>query len=152
MGMSDKFWMNKAYEQALLAQEEGEVPVGAVLVSQDNKLLGEGRNAMEHSHDPTAHAEICALRQASLACNNHRLIHSTLYVTLEPCVMCAGALVHARVKRLVFATRDFKAGAAGSVFNLLHGYPLNHKVLIDEGIMQHTCANLLSDFFKQQRD
>jgi tRNA(adenine34) deaminase len=152
MGMSDKFWMNKAYEQALLAQEEGEVPVGAVLVSQDSKLLGEGRNAMVHSYDPTAHAEIRALRQASLVSKNHRLLNSTLYVTLEPCIMCAGALVHARVKRLVFATRDFKAGAAGSIFNLLRGYPLNHKVLIDEGIMQHACANLLSDFFKQQRD
>lgn len=151
MGMNDLFWMNKAYEQALLAQAEGEVPVGAVLVSDDNQLLGLGRNAVEHSHDPTDHAEIRALRQASTALHNHRLVSSTLYVTLEPCVMCAGAIVHARIKRLVFATRDFKAGAAGSVFNLLQGYPLNHKVVIDEGVMQQTCADLLTSFFKKQR-
>lgn len=149
--MNDHYWMNKAYEQALIAQEEGEVPVGAVLVSHDNQLLGTGRNALEHSHDPTDHAEICALRQASLVLNNHRLLNTTLYVTLEPCVMCAGAIVHARVKRLVFATRDFKAGAAGSVFNVLQGYPLNHKVLIDEGIMQERCSSLLREFFKRSR-
>lgn len=150
--MSDQSWMDVAYEQALFAQEEGEVPVGAVLVSHDNQLLGLGRNTIQQSRDPTDHAEIRAIRQASLALNNHRLLDSTLYVTLEPCVMCAGAIVHARIKRLVFATRDFKAGAAGSVFNLLQGHPLNHKVLIDEGVMQHKCATLLSDFFKQRRD
>lgn len=149
--MNDLFWMNKAYEQALLAQDEGEVPVGAVLVSCNNTLLGSGRNALEQSHDPTDHAEIRALRHASSTIKNHRLLNTTLYVTLEPCVMCAGALVHARIKRLVFATRDFKAGAAGSVYNLLQGPPLNHKVLIDEGIMQQPCALLLSSFFKQRR-
>ncbi len=145
--MNDLFWMQQAYEQALLAEQEGEVPVGAVLVSKENQLIGLGRNALQQSHDPTDHAEIRALRQASLTLANHRLLDSTLYVTLEPCVMCAGALVHARVKRLVFATRDFKAGAAGSVYNVVQGYPLNHKVLVDEGIMQEQCASLLQEFF-----
>ena len=149
--MSDLFWMRQAYQQALLAQKEGEVPVGAVLVSSDHQILGIGRNAVQHSHDPSDHAEIRAIRAASSRLKNHRLLDSTLYVTLEPCIMCAGAMVHARVKRIVFATRDFKAGAAGSIFNLLQGYPLNHQVQIDEGIMQHQCALLLTDFFKQRR-
>ncbi len=149
--MNDLFWMKQAYEQAALAKKEGEVPVGAVLVSKENQLIGLGRNAIQHHHDPTDHAEIRALRQASLNLNNHRLLDSTLYVTLEPCVMCAGALVHARVKRLVFATRDFKTGAAGSVYNILQGYPLNHQVLIDEGVMERECATLLQEFFKECR-
>lgn len=151
MGMNDRFWMKQAYEQAILAGQEGEVPVGAVLVDKENQLIGIGRNALQKSHDPTDHAEIRALRDASAKLKNHRLLDSTLYVTLEPCTMCAGAIVHARVKRLVFATRDFKAGAAGSVYNLLQGYPLNHKVMIDEGIMQEECASLLHDFFKMRR-
>lgn len=149
--MSDLYWMSQAYKQALLAQSEGEVPVGAVLISEENQLLGMGRNAVQKTHDPSAHAELQAIRQASLALQNHRLLNATLYVTLEPCAMCAGAIVHARIKRLVYATRDFKAGAAGSVFNLLQGYPLNHKVQIDEGIMQHECALILSEFFKLRR-
>ena len=149
--MNDQYWMQKAYEQAVLAQTEGEIPIGAVLVSKENKLLGSGRNAVQHSHDPSDHAEVKAMRQASQHLKNHRLLDSTLYVTLEPCSMCAGLIVHARIKRLVFATRDFKAGAAGSVYNLLQGYPLNHKVQIDEGIMQVECALLLSDFFKARR-
>lgn len=151
MGMNDKIWMQLAYEQALLALEGGEVPVGAVLVSKTNELLGVGRNSLQHSHDPSDHAEIKAIRQASQKLNNHRLLDTTLFVTLEPCVMCAGLIVHARIKRLVFATRDFKAGAAGSVFNLLQGQPLNHKVLIDEGIMQQECSDLISGFFKSRR-
>jgi tRNA(adenine34) deaminase len=150
--MNDHFWMNQAYLQALRAQDEGEVPVGAVLVSQDHQIIGIGRNTLEHSHDPTDHAEIRALRQASSLLKNHRLLDSTLYVTLEPCVMCAGALVHARIKRVVFASRDFKAGAAGSVFNLLQGHPLNHTVQIDEGPMEEVCSTLLTNFFKSRRD
>lgn len=149
--MNDRYWMQKAYEQALLAKAEGEVPVGAVLVSSTNTLLSSGRNSLEKSHDPTDHAEIKAIRQASQYLNNHRLLDTTLYVTLEPCAMCAGLIVHARIKRLVFATRDFKAGAAGSVLNLLQGYPLNHKVIIDEGTMQHECSTLLTDFFRSCR-
>ncbi|MFI4919171.1 MAG: tRNA adenosine(34) deaminase TadA [Legionellales bacterium] len=149
--MNDFFWMQQAYEQALLARSEGEVPVGAVLVGKDNQLLGMGRNAIQSSHDPSGHAEIIAIRQAAQAVKNHRLLGSTLYVTLEPCIMCAGLMVHARIHRLVFASRDFKAGAAGSLFNVLQGHPLNHKVLVDEGIMQEQCSTLLSDFFKTCR-
>ncbi len=149
--MNDRYWMQQAYQQALLAQLEGEVPVGAVLVSKDNELLGIGRNTLQNHHDPSEHAEINAIRQASQTVKNHRLLETTLYVTLEPCVMCAGLIVHARIRRLVFATRDFKTGAAGSVFNLLQGYPLNHKVIIDEGMMQQECSQLLTDFFKNCR-
>ena len=149
--MSDRFWMEKAFEQALIAQNEGEVPVGAVLVSKDQHLLGVGRNFMQQSHDPSDHAEFQAIRQASQVLKNHRLLETTLYVTLEPCVMCAGLIVQSRIKRLVFATRDFKAGAAGSVYNLLQGYPLNHAVQIDEGIMQQECSELLSRFFNGLR-
>lgn len=146
--MNDKYWMQMAFEQALLAQKQGEVPVGAVLVSVKNQLIAVGRNAIETEHDPSAHAEMVAIRNGAQALNNHRLGESTLYVTLEPCPMCAGLIVHARIKRLVFATRDFKSGAAGSVFNLLQGFPLNHKVQIDEGVMQQECSSLLSGFFR----
>ncbi|WP_454782487.1 tRNA adenosine(34) deaminase TadA [Legionella sp. WA2022007384] len=146
--MNDHYWMQKAYEQAILAQADGEIPVGAVLVSKDNQLISSGRNSIQKSHDPSDHAEVCAIRYASQQLKNHRLLDTTLYVTLEPCAMCAGLIVHARIKRLVFATRDFKAGAAGSVYNLLQGYPLNHKVQIDEGIMQAECSLLLTDFFQ----
>ncbi|TAL59129.1 MAG: tRNA adenosine(34) deaminase TadA [Legionella sp.] len=149
--MNDKQWMQLAYEQALIAQEEGEVPIGAVVVSQDQQLLGVGRNSSLITHDPSAHAEFNAIRQAAQALRNHRLLNTTLYVTLEPCTMCAGLLVHARIHRLVFATRDFKAGAAGSIYNLLQGYPLNHKVIVDEGPLQQECADLLSHFFESRR-
>ena len=149
--MNDHHWMQRAYQEALVAAQEGEVPVGAVLVSSNQELLGIGRNTVQHTHDPSGHAEFNAIRDASNRIQNHRLLDTTLYVTLEPCVMCAGLLVHARIKRLVFASRDFKTGAAGSVFNVLKGYPLNHKVIIDEGIMEHECSALLSDFFRSLR-
>lgn len=151
MKKDDLFWMQQAYAQALNAEEQGEVPIGAVLVGADNCLLGAGYNQTIKLHDPSAHAEIVAIRQACQGIGNHRLSDSTLYVTLEPCVMCAGAIIQARLLRIVFATRDFKAGSAGSVYNLLQGYPLNHRVQIDEGIMQHECETLLSDFFKARR-
>lgn len=149
--MSDRHWMQQAYQQAILAQSAGEVPVGAVLINQNNELIGVGRNTLQNSYDPSGHAEINAIRQASQLVKNHRLLDTTLYVTLEPCAMCSGLIVHTRIKRLVYATRDLKAGAAGSVFNLLQGYPLNHKVVIDEGIMQQECSALLTDFFKACR-
>ncbi|ASQ46091.1 tRNA-specific adenosine deaminase [Legionella clemsonensis] len=151
MGIKDFFWMTEAYNLALKAKDQGEIPVGAVLVAENNQLLGRGWNQVLQKHDPCAHAELIALREAARQLQNYRLLNTTLYVTLEPCAMCAGALVHARVKRVVFATRDFKAGAAGSVYNLLQGYPLNHRVIIDEGIMQQECALLLTDFFKAKR-
>lgn len=140
--------MGLAFELALQAKTEGEVPVGAVLVSVDNQLLGRGWNQVIQKRDPSAHAELIAIREAARTLQNHRLLNTKLYVTLEPCPMCAGALVHARLARLIFATRDFKTGAAGSVYNLLQGYPLNHRVQIDEGIMQEECARLLTDFFR----
>ncbi|KTD36117.1 tRNA-specific adenosine deaminase [Legionella nautarum] len=149
--MSHQFWMRQAFELALKAKEQGEIPVGAVLVSQDQQLLGCGWNQVIQTNDPCAHAELLAIRTAAAKLDNYRLLNTTLYVTLEPCSMCAGALIHARIERLVFATRDFKAGAAGSVYNLLRGYPLNHQVQIDEGIMQQESADLLADFFKRRR-
>lgn len=148
---NDVFWMNLALELAHIARSQGEIPVGAVLISEQNELLGRGWNQVLQHSDPTAHAEMVAIREAAIHLNNYRLQNTTLYVTLEPCCMCAGALVHARIKRLVFATRDLKAGAAGSVHNLLHGYPLNHQIQIDEGFLQHDCAILLTDFFKTLR-
>ena len=149
--MSDLAWMKQAFDLALMAQAQGEVPVGAVLVSEDNQLIGRGWNQVLQTNDPSAHAEIMAIREAAHYLHNYRLQNTTLYVTLEPCCMCAGALVHARIKRLVFATRDLQAGAAGSSFNLLQGYPLNHQVQIDEGPLQKESAALLADFFKDRR-
>lgn len=147
---NDKDWMTYALQLALTAKKQGEVPVGAVVVI-DNQLMGEGYNQVITRNDPSAHAELLAIRQASDAIANYRLKKSTLYVTLEPCCMCAGALVHARVERVVFACRDVKAGACGSVYNLLRGYPLNHQVWIDEGILQRECAAVLTEFFKHRR-
>ena len=149
--MSDIFWMKQAFDLALIARDQGEVPVGAVLVGEHNQVIGRGFNQVLQLNDPTAHAEIIAIREAAASIHNYRLQNTTLYVTLEPCCMCAGALVHARIKRLVFATRDFKAGAAGSIFNLLQGHPLNHQIQIDEGVLQHECGELLTDFFKNRR-
>jgi tRNA(adenine34) deaminase len=149
--MRDIDWMREAFSLAKKAYAKGEVPVGAVLISQDGVLLGRGFNQMLSLTDPTAHAEILAIREAASSINNYRLDGSTLYVTLEPCSMCAGAMVHSRIKRLVFATRDFKAGAAGSVYNLLKGFPLNHQIQIDEGVMQKQAEDLLVKFFSNKR-
>ena len=149
--MDDKQWMQEAYTLAQKAFDNGEVPVGAVLVSNEGELIGEGWNQMISLSDPTAHAELLAIKKAASQLKNYRLDGSTLYVTLEPCCMCAGAMIHARLKRLFFSTRDFKAGAAGSVYNLLQGYPLNHQIQIDEGLLQNDSAQLLSDFFKLRR-
>jgi tRNA(adenine34) deaminase len=151
MGMNDTDWMAQAIEQALKAQASGEVLVGAVLVSQDNQLLGSGFNQMIHLNDPTAHAEILAIRRASQGLQNYRLDDTTLYATLEPCPMCAGAIIHARIKRIVFGVRDFKTGAAGSICNLFHPNLSNHTVQIDEGVLQTNCTQILTDFFKKRR-
>lgn len=146
----DLFWMQHAFELAKRAESEGEVPVGAVIV-KDEQVIGEGWNRPITSHDPTAHAEIMALRAAANTLHNYRLLNTTLYVTLEPCSMCAGAIIHARVKRLVYAAQDPKGGAAGSVFSILPGEQLNHKVEISAGVMAAECGCLLSDFFKSRR-
>ncbi|WP_422387655.1 tRNA adenosine(34) deaminase TadA [Erwinia aphidicola] len=142
--------MRHALTLAQRAWDEGEVPVGAVLVHH-GQVIGEGWNRPIGHHDPTAHAEIMAIRQGGKVIENYRLIDTTLYVTLEPCVMCAGAMVHGRVGRLVFGARDAKTGAAGSLMDVL-GHPgMNHQVKIDQGILAEECAALLSNFFRQRR-
>lgn len=144
-------YMRKALELAAKAESEGEVPVGAVLV-RDDKVIGEGWNRPIGLHDPTAHAEIMALRDAGAKVANYRLPESTLYVTLEPCPMCAGAMVHARVKRLVFGASDPRSGAAGSVFDLLPSDErFNHFVEVDAGCLEQECAQRLRDFFRTRR-
>jgi tRNA(adenine34) deaminase len=147
MSTSDLIWMQTAYALAKVAESQDEVPIGAVVVSRDNRLLGLGWNQVRQNNDPTSHAEIVAIRAAAKKLNNYRLNNTTIYVTLEPCCMCAAALVQARIARLVFATRNLAAGAAGSVYNLLTGYPLNHQVIIDEGLCQEESALILRDFF-----
>ncbi|KTC67948.1 tRNA-specific adenosine deaminase [Legionella birminghamensis] len=150
-GNKDHYWMQQAYGQARLAYVSGEVPVGAVLVSAGGELLGSGYNRVISTNDPSAHAEIVALRQAANHIENYRLNNTTLYVTLEPCCMCAAAAVHARIERLVFAARDYKAGAAGTMLNIPALKCLNHRIQIDEGVLQQECADLLSQFFKEKR-
>ncbi len=148
--MNDKDWMQHAFELAKKAEAQDEVPVGAVIVYED-KIIGEGWNQPISSDDPTAHAEIMALRAASTQLENYRLPNTTLYVTLEPCTMCAGAIIHARVSRLVFAVDDPKTGACGSVFNLMQTDKLNHKVEIEKGVMEEECRSLMQSFFKEKR-
>lgn len=142
--------MQAALAQAQAAGATGEVPVGAVVVL-DGQIIGVGRNAPIHTHDPTAHAEILALRAAARHLGNYRLDDCELFVTLEPCAMCAGAMLHARIKRVVFGAPDPKTGAAGSVSNVFAVPQLNHHTHIEGGLLSDACANLLQDFFKQQR-
>ena len=146
----DIHWMRRALELAQLAARDGEVPVGAVLV-KDGKLVAEGCNRPIGNHDPTAHAEIQLLRAAGKALQNYRLNDTTLYVTLEPCPMCAGAIVHARIKRVVFATPDPRTGAAGSVYNLLQSNELNRRCEVDSGVLAEESSQLLRDFFRTRR-
>ena len=147
---NDEYWMRHALQLARRAWDEGEVPVGAVLV-HEGQVIGEGWNRPIGHHDPTAHAEIMALRQGGKVLANYRLLNSTLYVTLEPCVMCAGAMVHSRIGRVVFGARDAKTGAAGSLLDIL-GHPgMNHQVQMTEGVLATECAEMLSDFFRHRR-
>lgn len=147
---NDIDWMQYALKLAERAQQEGEVPVGAVLVLND-EIIGEGWNRPIAAHDPTAHAEIMALRTGAAKLGNYRLNDTTLYVTLEPCVMCAGAMVHARIKRLVFGASDPKAGAIVSAFNILDSGRLNHRVEYVGGILPDECGGMLSRFFEARR-
>lgn len=146
----DLFWMQYAYRLAEKAESQGEIPVGAVIVL-GGRLIAEGWNQSIQSHDPTAHAEMIALKNAGQAIENYRLIDCTLYVTLEPCPMCASAMVHARVARVVYAAPDLKTGAAGSVFNLVANENLNHRLEIVSGVLQADCSTQLSGFFKSRR-
>ncbi len=142
--------MQHAIMLAQRAQTEGEVPVGAVIVDND-RILGEGWNQPITMLDPTAHAEIRAIRQAAANRRNYRLTGATLYVTLEPCVMCAGALIHARITRVVYGASDPKAGAAGSVFDVLGTDRLNHIVDVTPGLLAEQCSHLLTEFFRNRR-
>ncbi len=147
----DEFWMRHAMALAGRAGDEGEVPVGAVLVL-DGEVIGEGWNRSIGRHDPTAHAEIMALRRGGAVLANYRLLNTTLYVTLEPCVMCAGAMIHARIGRLVFGARDEKTGAAGSFCEVLRQPGINHQVAITAGVLGEECSRQLSDFFRLRRE
>ena len=152
MGISpdDEAWMRHAIRLAQRAEQLGEVPVGAVVV-KDDRCIAEGWNASIATHDPTAHAEITALRKAGLMLENYRLCDATLYVTLEPCVMCMGAISHARIKRLVFGAFDPKRGAVCNALSLTDASFLNHRVSWDGGILETQCAELLKDFFRARR-
>jgi tRNA(adenine34) deaminase len=147
----DERFMREAIQLARQAGQAGEVPVGAVVV-QDGVIIGRGMNSPVHTTDPTAHAEILALREAAIKIGNYRLEGATLYVTLEPCVMCAGALVAARVRRLVFGSRDLRFGAVRSKFRVADSKLLNHRLEVAEGILGTECVVLLQSFFTSRRD
>jgi tRNA(adenine34) deaminase len=150
MNPEDERWMREALLLARQAEAAGEVPVGALVV-KDGALLGSGWNQPIGSHDPTAHAEVMALRAAARTSGNYRLSGATLYVTLEPCAMCAGAMVHARVARLVYGAADPKTGAAGSVFDLTRSDVLNHRLEVEGGVLGQECGGLLREFFARRR-
>ncbi|WP_116472631.1 tRNA adenosine(34) deaminase TadA [Zobellella maritima] len=150
MQEQDEYWMRRAMVLAARAEEEGEVPVGALLVL-DGQCIGEGWNRSIGSHDATAHAEIMALRAAGQALANYRLLDATLYVTLEPCTMCAGAMVHSRIKRLVYGAADAKTGAIDSVLQLLDTPGINHRVAWTPGVLAEPCSAQLSAFFRRRR-
>jgi len=146
----DLDFMERALELAANAEAEGEVPVGALVVL-DNEVIGEGWNRPIAVHDPTAHAEIMAMRAAAERLGNYRLTGATLYATLEPCPMCAGAMVHARIGRVVYGAPDPIAGAAGTVFNLLNSSSLNHRAQVEGGVLAERCSQCLKRFFQQRR-
>jgi tRNA(adenine34) deaminase len=149
---ADSAWMRRALELADHAERaDDEIPVGAVLVSATGQVLAEGWNRNITEHDPTAHAEIVAMRQAGLKLGNHRLLGSTLYVTLEPCAMCAMAMVHARVARVVYAASDPKTGACGSVFDLLADPRHNHRIAVQGGLLAAEAGQRLTDYFRKKR-
>lgn len=146
----DKAWMNEALLLAKRASDDGEVPVGAIVV-RDDEIIGRGWNRNIGLHDPAAHAEIMAMRQAGIKLANHRLTACTLYATLEPCMMCAGAMIHARLDRVVFGANDLKTGAAGGKFDLLANPAHNHAPIVNGGCLADKCSVLLKDFFRQRR-
>ena len=151
MSHSDELWMEEALREAQRAFSLGEVPVGAVVV-RDGRIVGRGCNQPISTHDPTAHAEILALRQAGEALGNYRLNDCDLYVTVEPCAMCAGAITHARIRRLVYGADDLKAGAVHSVLQVLNHPKLNHRVEVSFGVLAARCMDLLQMFFRERRN
>ncbi|MGC7560497.1 tRNA adenosine(34) deaminase TadA [Pasteurella sp. PK-2025] len=148
----DEKWMRYALNLADKAEQLGEIPVGAVLVDEHGNVVGEGWNVSILQSDPTAHAEIMALRQGGQRLQNYRLLNTTLYVTLEPCTMCAGAILHSRIKRLVFGATDYKTGAVGSRFHFFDDYKMNHVIEITAGVLQEECSQKLSAFFQKRRE
>jgi len=142
--------MEEALKLAKFAFDQGEIPVGAVIVLEGN-IIGRGYNQSIKNKDPSSHAEIVALREASVFLNNYRLNGADLYTTLEPCLMCAGAMVHARIAKLVYAVDDQKTGACGSVFNIVQTEELNHNIEIKKGVLEKECQALIQDFFKEKR-
>lgn len=148
--MTDDAYMGIALKEALAAADEGEVPVGAVIL-QGGKIIGKAHNQTELLKDPTAHAEILAITQAAAALQNWRLSECVMYVTKEPCVMCAGALILARMKKVVFGARDPKRGGAVSLFNVLNNPQLNHRVEVVEGVLKAECQSILQEFFRSRR-
>ncbi|MBQ61287.1 MAG: tRNA adenosine(34) deaminase TadA [Gammaproteobacteria bacterium] len=150
MGVTREYWMQQAITLAQQAAKEGEVPVGAVLV-KDGEIVGRGLNRMISDSDPTAHAEIVALRDAASSLGNYRLPGTELYVTIEPCMMCAGALVHARVSSLYFGAREPRAGSVVSTHDLLQNEALNHHLEITDGVCQEACAEMMTSFFREKR-
>jgi len=151
MRFSHEYWMQQALQLAKKAADEDEVPVGAIIV-KDNQPIAEGWNQPIQNHDPSAHAEIIAIRNAGKSLENYRLIDTTLYVTLEPCSMCVGAMIHARVGKLVFGASDLKTGATGSAIDLIHDPIHNHTVEVVGGVMETECKALLQMFFKRKRE
>lgn len=147
----DYYFMQQALNLADKAEEMGEIPVGAVLVTKAREIIGEGFNLTISSNDPTAHAEIQAIRMAAAKIQNYRLMDCTLYVTLEPCPMCAGAILHSRIGRLVFGAMDYKTGAVGSRYHLFEDYKMNHALEIRDGVLAAECSRKISDFFKKRR-
>ncbi len=148
--MNDQYYMNEALKEAQKAFQEDEVPIGAVAVYK-NQIIGRGHNQIERLQDPTAHAEIIAVTVAANALSSWRLEEVIIYTTIEPCIMCAGALVHARVKRIVFGARDEKFGGCGSIFNVVQEKKLNHRIEIVEGVMTDEAAGLMKSFFEKKR-
>lgn len=147
----DIAFMQYALDLADLAEANGEIPVGAVLVDKNNHIIGKGWNQTIRLCDPTAHAEIQAIRQAAQAIENYRLLDCTLYVTLEPCPMCAGAILHSRIGRLVFGAGDYKTGAIGSRYHLFEDYKMNHFLEIQGNVLGNECSRKISEFFKRRR-
>ena len=143
--------MELALAEARLAADAGEVPVGALVIN-NGEIIGRAGNRNLRDHDPTAHAEILALRQAAQHLGNHRLTGCTLYATIEPCAMCAGAIIHARIARLVYGAKDPKAGAAGSILHVINHPRLNHKMEVVSGVLDDRCSEILQDFFRRRRE
>ncbi len=150
LDLLNKF-MQKAIAQAKRAESHGEVPIGAILLDENLNIVARGFNKVISSNDSTAHAEIVAMRAYGRKINNYRYLNTTLVVTLEPCAMCVGALIHARVKRVIFGSYNQKTGACSSVFNLIQDERHNHKIEVIGGVLEEECTKLLSDFFKRRR-